>query len=168
MLPLGGGRIVHLVVLYGYQGADRDPERLALTDQLLDAALGELACVAREQPCLLVGDFNVEPTIIPCLAKGIMAGLWFNLEASWALASGRNPAATCKQVLWPSIGSRRDFMVCPRVAAAVSGCEVLVDRWVVPHFAVRTCFDYSRWLARVSLPVQHSPLWPASWLPVLE
>ena len=81
VLPLGGGRIMHLVVLYGYQGADRDPERLALTDQLLDAALGELACVAREQPCLLVGDFNVEPTKIPCLAKGIMAGLWVDLEA---------------------------------------------------------------------------------------
>ena len=66
----GGGRVMHLVVLYGYQGADRDPERLALTDQLLDAALGELGVVAREQPCLLVGDFNVEPTKIPCLAKG--------------------------------------------------------------------------------------------------
>ena len=65
--------------------------------------------------------------------------------------------------------SRRDFMVgCPRAAAAVSGCGVLTDRWVVPHFAVRTCFDYSRWLARASLPVQRSPLWPASWLPVLD
>ena len=85
------------------------------------------------------------------------------------MASGRSPGVTCKQDLESSIGSRRDFMVgCPRVAAAVSGCEVLVDRWVVPHFAVRTCFDYSRWLARVSLPVQRSPLWPASWLPVLD
>ena len=65
-----------MVVLYGYQGADRDSERLALTDQLLDAALGELGVVAREQPCPMVGDFNVEPTKIPCLAKGIMAGLW--------------------------------------------------------------------------------------------
>ena len=40
VLPLGGGRIMHLVVLYCYQGADRDPEQLALTDQLLDAAFG--------------------------------------------------------------------------------------------------------------------------------
>ena len=30
VLPLGGGRVMHLVVLYGYQGADRDRERLAL------------------------------------------------------------------------------------------------------------------------------------------
>ena len=57
---------------------------------------------------------------------------------------------------------------CPRAAAAVYGCEVMRDRWVVPHFAVRTCFYYSRWLARVSLPVQRTPLWPASWLPVLD
>ena len=151
VLSLGGGRVMHLVVLYGYQGADRDPERLALTDQLLDAALGELGVVAREQPCLLVGDFNVEPTKIPCLA------------------SGKVPGVTSKQDLGSSFGSRRDFMVgCPRVAAAVSGCEVLTDRWVVPHFAVRSSFDYSRWLARVSLPVQRSPLWPVSWLPVLD
>ena len=62
VLPLGGGRVMHLVVLYAYQVADRDAERLALTEQLWDAALGELGVVAREQPCLLVGDFNVEPT----------------------------------------------------------------------------------------------------------
>ena len=169
VLPLGSGRVMHLVVLYGDQGADRDSERLALTDQLLDAALGELGVVAREQPCLLVGDFNVETTKIPCLAKGIMAGLWVDLEASWAFTSGKVPGVTCRQDWESTLWSRRDFMVgCPRVAAAVSGCEVLRERWVVPHFAVRTCFDYSHSLARVSLPVQRTPLWPASWLPVLD
>ena len=160
--------LMHLVVLCGYQGAERDPERLALTDQLLDAALGELGVVSREQPCLLVGDFNVEPTKIPYLAKGIMAGLWVDLEASWGSASGRVPGFTCRQDWRSTSKSRRDFMVgCPR-AAAVSGCEVMRDRWVVPHFAGRTCFDYSRWLAKVSLPVQRMPLWPTSWLPVLD
>ena len=65
---------MHLVVLYGYQGADVDAEQLALTEQLFDAALGELSVVARGQPCLLVGDFNVEPTKIPSLEKGISVG----------------------------------------------------------------------------------------------
>ena len=60
MLPSGCGRFLHLVVLYGYQGADREAEKLALTDQLLDAAFGELGVVSREQPCLVVGDFNRE------------------------------------------------------------------------------------------------------------
>ena len=83
-------------MLYGYQGADREAEKLALTDQLLDAAFGELGVVGLEQPCLVVGDFNVEPTKIPCLAKGISAGLWVDLEAAWARASGRQPGVTCK------------------------------------------------------------------------
>ena len=34
MLPLGFGRFMHLVVLYGFQGADTDAEQLALTEQL--------------------------------------------------------------------------------------------------------------------------------------
>ena len=42
--------------------------------------LGELSVVARGQPCLLVGDFNVEPTKIPCLTKTISAGLWVDFE----------------------------------------------------------------------------------------
>ena len=75
---------MHLVVLYGYQGADLDPEQLALTEQLFDAALGELSVVARGQPSLIVGDFTVEPTKIPCLAKGISAGLWVDIEKSLA------------------------------------------------------------------------------------
>ena len=50
-LPLGAGRFMHLVCLYGYQGAVTDPEQLALTDQLFDAALAELSVVARGQPC---------------------------------------------------------------------------------------------------------------------
>ena len=58
LLPLSDGRVMHLVVLYVYQCADCDPEQLALTQQLFDAALGELAVVARGQPCLLVGDFQ--------------------------------------------------------------------------------------------------------------
>ena len=68
-LPLGAGWFMHLVVLYGYQGADSDPEQLALTDQLFDAALGELSVVARGQPGMLVGDFNVEPTKNPLPGK---------------------------------------------------------------------------------------------------
>ena len=34
LLPVGGGRFMHLVVLYGNQGADDIAEQLALTEQL--------------------------------------------------------------------------------------------------------------------------------------
>ena len=44
MLPLERGRFLHLVVLYGYQGADREAEKLVLTDQLLDAAFWGAKC----------------------------------------------------------------------------------------------------------------------------
>ena len=45
---------------------------------------------------------------------------------------------------------------CPRAAAAVSRCVVQEDRWILPHLAVHTHFEYSRWVSRVSLPVQRT------------
>ena len=120
LLLVGGGRFMHLVVLYGYQG-DGSAEQIALTEQLFDAALDELSVVARGQPCLIDGYFNVEPTKIPCLAKGISAGLSVDLEAAWALASGVQPAVTRKRTTG---GRRRDFMAgCPLATAAVSLCR---------------------------------------------
>ena len=80
LLPLASGRFMHLFVLYGFQSADTDAEQLVLTERLFDAALGELHVVACGQPCLLVGDFNVEPTKVLFLAKGISAGLWVDFE----------------------------------------------------------------------------------------
>ena len=111
----------------------------------------------------------MEPTKIPCLAKGISAGLWVDLEAAWAFASGVPPAVTCKRT-WDDLGGhRRDFMVgCPLVAAAVHSFSVQQDRWIVPHLAVRASFLYSSWTVRVSQPVKRTPLWPASWLPALD
>ena len=82
-----------------------------MAEQLFDAAFGELGAVARGQPCMLVGDFNVEPTKIPCLAKGISAGLWVDFEEAWALAAGLRPASTCKSSWGAAGGHRSDFMV---------------------------------------------------------
>ena len=62
-----------------------------LTHKILDAVLGELASVAQGQPVLIVGDFNVDLTKIPCLSKGILARLWVDLEAAWAGAAGVVP-----------------------------------------------------------------------------
>ena len=57
---------------------------------------------------------------------------------------------------------------CPRAAAAVSWCMVREDKWILPYLAVRTHSEYSRWVSRVSQPVQRTPLWPASGLHVLD
>ena len=169
LLPLASGRFLHICVLYGYQGADTDAEQLALTDQLFDAALGELHAVALGQPCLLVGDFNVEPTKIPCLAKGISAGLWVDFGEAWAIAAGLHPAPTCKRS-WTAVGGhRRDFVLgCPLAAAAVLSCKVQPDRWIAPHLAIHTLFDCCRWESWVTQSVQRTSLWPASWLPAVD
>ena len=111
----------------------------------------------------------MEPTNIPCLAKGISAGLWVDLEEAWALAAGLQPAPTCKRDWGATGGHRRDFMVgCPLAVAAVLSCKVQADRWIAPHLAVRTLFDCCRWTGRVTQPVQRTPLWPASWLPAID
>ena len=106
--------------IYGFQGASTDPEKLRLTEKLLDSVLFELAVVGSEQPCLTAGDLNVEPARVPSLQKGIMAGHWFDLQASWAAAAGLDPALTCKQVFGATSGSRRDFFLgCPLASAAL-------------------------------------------------
>ena len=118
---------------------------------------------------MLVGDFNVEPTKIPCLAKGISAGLWVDFGEAWALAAGLQPAPTCKHSWTSGGGHRRDFILgCPLAAAALLSCKVQLDRWIAPHLAVRALFDYGRWESWVTQPVRCTPLWPASWLPVVD
>ena len=121
--------------------ADADAEQLALTEQLFDAASGELGVVARGQPRMLVGDFNVEPTKIPCLAEGISAGLWL-----WLVRFSLLP-------LVGVLGSRL-VVVCTLAAAAVSSCRVEPDRWIAPHLAVGANFDCVRWTCKVTQPVQ--------------
>ena len=49
------------------------------------------------------------PPKVPCLAKGISAGLWVDLEEAWALAAGLQPAPTCKRDWGATGGHRRDL-----------------------------------------------------------
>ena len=164
-LPISGGRIVHLVVVYGFQGASTDLEKLRLTEKLLDAVLCELAVVASGQPCLIVGDLNIEPDRIPCLLKCLTAGHWFDLQSSWASASGVAPLLTCCRTFGSGGGSRRDFILgCPHAVSALKWCSVLQDRWILPHFAFRPSFSMGRWSAGACLPVMFCVLWPAAWV----
>ena len=75
VLPLGNGGIAHLFVIYGYQGAESDPEKLTLTDNLLAAVLVEAKLCCAGQTVILVGDLNADPSVIPSLAKG-MSHAW--------------------------------------------------------------------------------------------
>ena len=66
VLPLGNGGVVHLFVIYGYQGAENDPEKLQLTEHLFAAVLAEARMCCAGQPVILAVDFfNADPMVIP-------------------------------------------------------------------------------------------------------
>ena len=102
-----------------------------------------------------------QPTKIPCLAKGISAGLWVDFEEAWALTAGLQPAPTCKRGWTAAGGHRRYFILgCPLAATALLFCKVQPDRWMLLTLVV--------WESWVTQPVQRTPLWPASWLPAVD
>ena len=167
LLPSGAGRFMHLVVLYGYQGGDADPEQLAVTDQLFDAALGELSVVA--SPACWLGISTWSPPKSLACQKGFRldSGLTWRFLGLWLLVSSLLLPVCVSGVLVVAIDVI--FVVgCPLAAAAVVPCTVQADRWIAPHLGVRTLFEYDRWSCRVTQPVRYSPLWPASWLPAVE
>ena len=90
-LPTAQGGVVHLFVVYGYQGAEEDAEKLRLTDRLLQVVLAEAQVVCVGQPMLIAGDLNADPAVIPCLAKGISAGRYVDLALAHSLGAGLAP-----------------------------------------------------------------------------
>ena len=163
-LPTGKGGVVHLFVVYGYQGAEEDAEKLRLTDRLFQAVLAEAQVVCIGQPMLIAGDLNADPAVIHCLAKGMSAGRYVDLALAHSLGAGSTPDITCTFNRDDGSGSRRDFLVgCPGVLAASQACYV-TDRWFTPHFSVLARFRIDAWMADVSCPVACQPLWPACWL----
>ena len=165
VLPLGNGCVVHLFAIYGYQGAESDPEKLQLSEHLFAAVLAEARMCCAGQPVILAGDFNADPPVIPSLAKGISDGQWIDLERAFAFGRGVHPSSTYQFQLDEDKGSRRGFLLaCPIALAAATACSVLPDRWFTPHFAVYAEFALSAWDATVDRARTHSSLWPACWL----
>ena len=158
VLPLGNGGVVHLFVIYGYQGAESDPEKLQLSEHLFAAVLAEARMCCAGQPVILDGDFNADPTVIPSLTKGISDGHWIHLERAFATGRRVPPSYTCQFQLVEDKGSCRDFVLaCPIALAAATVCSVLPDRWFTPHFAVYAEFALSAWNATVERARIHSP-----------
>ena len=135
ILPLGEGGVVHLFVIYGYQGAENDPEKLQLTDHLFAAVLAEARMCCCGQPVILAGDFNADPVVIPSLATGISDGHWIDLERAFAFGRGVPPSSTCQFQLDEDKGSRRDFLLaCPIALAAANACYVFARSLVYSSF----------------------------------
>ena len=140
-LVLGKARNeVHLFVIFGYQEAEEDSEKLQLTDKLLQAVLAEAQAVCVSVSLLIAGDLNADPAVIPCLAEGIFAGKFVDLALACFLGEGRRPDATCKFRLEDCVGFRRDFILgCSNALAASTACKV-TGRWFTPDFSVFACF----------------------------
>ena len=101
------------------------------------------------QPVILAGDFNVDPIVIPSLAKGISDGHWVDLERAFAFGNVP-PSFTCQFQLDEDKGSRRDFLLaCPIALAVATACYVSLDRWFTPYFSVSAEFSLSAWDATV-------------------
>ena len=158
ILPLANGRIAHLFVVYGYQGSCDDPHKLALTNKLMEAVIGEAKVCGACQPVVISGDLNAEPLFIPVTAKALQCRYLVYLEAAFSAGRGKAPSPTCRFNLDGAPGTRRDFfLVCPNALAASTGCQVLADRWFKPHFAVSAHFGLGpglrrfRWLGLLHL-----------------
>ena len=115
VLLLGNGGVVHMFVIYGYQGAESNPEKLQLSEHLF-AVLAEAKMCSAGQPVILAGDFNAELTVIPSLAKGISDGHWVDIERAFATGRGVPPSSTCQFQLDEDKGSRRDFLLACLIA----------------------------------------------------
>ena len=160
-LPAGKGGVVHLLVVYGNQGAEEDAEQLLLTDKLLQAVLADAQVVCVVQPLLIAGDLNADPAVIPCLAKGISAGRFVDWALAFSRGAGTAPDASCRFSLEGCAGTRRDFLVgCPNALATSDACFV-TDRWFTPQLSVLARFCIDAWMADVACPEVIQPVWPA-------
>ena len=85
------------------------------------------------EPCLLVGDFNVKATKIPCLTKAISAGLWVDFEEAWASAAGLRPTSTCKRD-WSATGGHRTtlWLVAPLLLLLFSPARFSLTGGLLP------------------------------------
>ena len=119
------------------------------------------------QPLLVVGDFNADLGVIPCLAEGISSGPFVDLALAHPVGAAKDPDATCTFKLDECAGSRRDLVVaCPNALAASTACW-MTDRWFSPHFSFFAEFSIRQWTAEVSCPGVTQLVWPACSTPVV-
>ena len=158
VLPLGNGGIAHLFVIYGYQGAESDPEKLQLSEHLFAAVSAEAKMCCAGQPVILVGDFNADPTVIPSLAKGIMNGHWIDVEQAFATGRGL-PLPVPASSNWMRIRVLEGILIwrVPLLWRPPLHVVFLPDRWFVPHFVVYEEFSLSAWDATVDRARVYSP-----------
>ena len=91
LFAINGG-VAHLFVVSGYQGAEDDPDKLALSDQQLTAVLCAAHVCCARPPVIVAGDLNADPLIIPPWPRVLG---WVDLDSACALGRCEAPHPTC-------------------------------------------------------------------------
>ena len=118
VIPHWSGHFLHFFGVCGFQGADKDPENLALAASLLRAVFcearilghGQLVLTGRILMCILITYFVLPNT---CVKVG---GLTWKRLSPWRL--DWQPAVTCRTKEDFEGGARRDFLVVSPLAFA--------------------------------------------------
>ena len=132
------GVFFHTFGIYGYQGADNDPEKLAVSEKCFQATLAESEAVGSDQPVRITGDCNVLPSKLPCVNNMISAEV--DIEFALAHMKDRKPAVTCK-TSWPS--NR-----CTRMDSILACHWLMISFrtvWKVEIVGIRTSINAWRW-----------------------
>ena len=75
-----GRRSLHVFTVYGISGAAKDPAKFARSETLL-ASVFAWAALYGPGPCVICGDFNVDPGDSPTCLSACAAGGWHDLGA---------------------------------------------------------------------------------------
>ena len=167
-LPTAQGGVVHLFVVYGYQGTEEDAHKLQLTVRLLQAVLAEAQVVCIGQPMLIAGDLNADPAVIPCLAMGISAGRYVDLALAYSLGAGLASDGTCRFSREDGAGSRRDFLSAVPTHWLLLMLALLLMGGALFTFLYLLVFCINAWMADVACPEVCQLVWPACWLDTLD
>ena len=128
--------------IYGYTGGHKSRVSANRTESLLRAVLDELKSMP-ESPCLILGDFNAEPSDLPTFRNLTSLG-WTDLGASAALWNQLPDQPTCKA---PNPGSRatvRDYILAsPLALPFVSNFSVAFEDTFVTHAVLRCTLDFT-------------------------
>ena len=150
------GWVVHLFVVYWYQGVEEDPDKLALSDKLPAAVPCELMFdavgnqsfglgISTPIPGSFIRFLKASLTVNGLIQRGLFAmgrGEDFPPPPSF-LPTPLSPT-TCLMNLDEGAGFRRDFaVVCPDALAGAASCSVVRDRRFTHHFEKNTEFSFS-------------------------
>ena len=153
---------LHIFSIYGHTNARQcKPDIMARNEAFLSdvmAAAAELGNV----PILILGDFNVPPSISAVLQSALSSGRWFDAALSFACASSEAPANTCF-VRETSVGSRIDLAFCNNIAmSAVRRVSTVAGSGIPTHVPLAlwlSLSEYGQLVPTVRRPVPFPKGW---------